>query len=505
MGLWDVLGLGVSATAPAQMFDMGLKTLKVSRHALHSSIRNRVVQGMKSKLPRKEQGVILLQGGGPAHVYSTDAEAVFRQESYFHYLFGVTEDSFYGAIDLRTGDAYLFMPRLPESFAVWFGEMPTPASVKAKYAVQHVYYVDEMAAVLADLGPTALHLLSGVNTDSGRKTQEASFEGISDFELERDSLFDVVTECRVFKTQEELAVMQYANDIASAAHVELLRYAKPGMMEYQLESIFLHYAYFKGGCRNTPYTPIAGSGPHAATLHYGGADAPNNREIEDGDMVLLDMGTEYYRYGSDITVTLPANGKFSDKQRGIYEGVLNTMETVRKRLKPGVAWPDMHRLADRCNLEALSAQGLVTGSIDEMLEADVGALFMPHGLGHLLGIDTHDVGGYGPGLPERSNRPGLKSLRLGRELEENMVITLEPGIYFVPSLLKPAFADNKYAKFLVQKRLQEYFDFGGVRLEDDLVVTATGTRCMTNVPRKAEDVERVMAGGEWPPVAKKAA
>jgi Xaa-Pro dipeptidase len=137
-----------------------------------------------------------------------------------------------------------------------------------------------------------------------------------------------------------------------------------------------------------------------------------------------------------------------------------------------------------------------------MLAADIGALFMPHGLGHLLGIDTHDVGGYGPGLPLRSEKPGLKSLRLGRELEENMVITLEPGIYFIPSLLKTALADKKQSKFLVKAKLQKYYDFGGVRLEDDLVVTATGTRALTNVPRTVEDVEKVMAGGEWPPPAK---
>lgn len=493
-----ILGLSGAAAVPAQIFDMGLKTLKISRHALHGATRARVVQGMKSKLGRRQQGIILLQGGTAFAVHSTDADGVFRQESYFHYLFGVTEDSFYGALDVRSGEAYLFMPRLPENFAVWFGEVPTPETVKAKYAVQHVFYMDEMKAVLEELGPSCLHLLVGENTDSGKSTQKAHFDGISNFKIDEESLFDVITECRVFKTVEELAILQYCNDIASAAHIELLRYAKPGMMEYQLESIFLHFCYFKGGCRNSPYTPIAGSGPKAATLHYGTADAPNNREIKEGELVLLDMGTEYYRYGSDITVTLPSSGKFTPKQRAIYEGVLGTMNTVRAKMKPGVHMPDMHRLADKCNLEVLVQEGLLKGSIAALQEADIGALFMPHGLGHLLGIDTHDVGGYGNGLPPRSTKPGLKSLRLGRELEENMVITLEPGIYFIRKILEPAMADTEKAHFFNKANVEEYFDFGGIRLEDDLLITAKGVKTLTNVPRTVKDVECVMAGGEWP-------
>jgi len=481
---------------------MGPETLRVNRHELHGTICSKVVAKMRESLPEDKRGIVLLQGGGPWTVYSSDMDSVFRQESYFHYLFGVENENFYGAIDLRTGRSMLFMPRLPPEHAVWMGPIDTPEEVREKYCVDEVHYVDDLASVLAESAPPVLHTLVGVNSDSSASTQPAEFKGIEAFEKETDSLHTILTEARVIKTPEEIRVLEFANEIASAGHIQMMRECKPGMMEYQLESVFLNHCYREGGCRHAPYTPICGSGPNAAVLHYGHAGAPNNRRMLDGDLVLCDMGCEYHGYDSDITTTFPVNGKFTDDQKLVYNAVLTAHKEVIRTIKPGISWPAMHRLAHKTMLQALKAGGLLQGEVDAMMRMHVGALFMPCGLGHFIGLDTHDVGGYLPGHPPRIMEPGIKHLRTARVLQEGMVITVEPGIYFNRFLLDPALEDPALQEFFIKDRILSFMSIGGVRHEDCVVVTADGCRSLSNVPREVEEVEAVMAGAPWPPLGR---
>ena len=270
------------------------------------------------------------------------------------------------------------------------------------------------------------------------------------------------------------------------------------MFEYECESAFLNDIYASGACRFAPYTPILGLGPNSAVLHYGHSGAPHARRIRSGDLLLADCGAEYYQYGSDLTLTYPVSGTFTPQQRTVYEAVLAALEAVEAAMRPGVPWWQMHLLAEREILGALTRAGLLRGALEEQMAARLGALFMPHGLGHFLGKQTHDVGGYIPGwTPERSSEPGLKYLRTARVLAEWMVITVEPGCYFVPALLEPAFTDEKLAPFLVEDELRAYMTFGGVRLEDNVVVTANGAERLVVLPRSVADVERVLAGGAW--------
>jgi Xaa-Pro dipeptidase len=183
---------------------------------------------------------------------------------------------------------------------------------------------------------------------------------------------------------------------------------KSGMYEYQMEATFLYEVYHNGGCRHTSYTCICASGTNGAVLHYGHAAAPNEKKINEGEMVVFDMGAEYHCYGADITRSFPVNGKFTQDQKEVYEAVLSAQQAVMKAMKPGVPWPDMHLLSNRVLLEHLVAAGFLKGKIDELMENHIGAVFMPHGLGHLLGIDTHDVGGYVKNAPPRSTLPGVK-------------------------------------------------------------------------------------------------
>jgi len=308
-------------------------------------------------------------------------------------------------------------------------------------------------------------------------------------------LFEVITELRVIKTEAELEVLRFANRVSSEAHKEIMRRIRPGWFEYQAESLFKYWCYTFGGCRHVSYTCIGASGENGAVLHYGHAGAPNDKLIRDGDMCLFDMGGEYYCYASDITCSFPVNGKFTEMQKNIYNAVLNSNRAVQAALKPGVSWVDMHLLADRVHLEELVKIGLIQGDVDEMMKVRLGALFMPHGLGHFMGHDVHDVGGYSEGTPERSSEAGLRSLRTARTMQKGMVITTEPGIYFNETTITKAYDNPEWNKFLVKSEIDKYMNFGGVRIEDDVVITDTGIENLTKVPREIEEIESLMAEG----------
>lgn len=179
------------------------------------------------------------------------------------------------------------------------------------------------------------------------------------------------------------------------------------------------------------YTCICGSGDNSSILHYGHAAAPNDKVIGEHDMLLFDMGANYFGYCADITCSFPANGIFTDDQRFIYNAVLAANRAVHNNARDGVNWLDMHKLANRTLLAELKKGGLLVGDIDDMMAAGINGVFQPHGLGHLIGLDVHDVGGYLDTCPPRPTEPGTKSLRFARELKAGMYVTIEPGCYFI--------------------------------------------------------------------------
>uniref|UniRef100_A0A1I7YBA8 Peptidase_M24 domain-containing protein n=1 Tax=Steinernema glaseri TaxID=37863 RepID=A0A1I7YBA8_9BILA len=281
--------------------------------------------------------------------------------------------------------------------------------------------------------------------------------------------------------------------MACAAHIDVMKSIKSDMYEYQGESVFRHHSYFHGGCRHLAYTCIAASGENGSILHYGHANAPNNRLLKDGDMCLFDMGPEYNCYASDVTCSFPVNGKFTEKQKIVYNAVLKANKAVFEAAKPGVRWSDMHLLSEKVILTDLAAAGIVKGDVDDMVAKRLGAVFQPHGLGHFIGLDVHDVGGYlGDALP-RFKLPGLRSLRTTRTLQERMVITIEPGCYFIDGLLNKALDDPELSEFLVPEKIAEYRGFGGVRIEDVVCIWENGNENLSkDVPRTIEEIEETM-------------
>lgn len=211
------------------------------------------------------------------------------------------------------------------------------------------------------------------------------------------------------------------------------------------------------------------------------------------------MGAAYCGYTADITCSFPANGKFSTDQRVVYTAVLRASKAVLGAARPGVSWVDMHLLANRVMLAALLEAEFLQGDIDAMMAAGLACVFQPHGLGHLLGVDVHDVGGYLHDTPPRPEAPGPNKLRTARVLRTGMVLTVEPGCYFVDKLLDAALADPDKARFLVFSAIERLRGFGGVRIEDDVLITDDGcVNLSTGVPREIADVEEMMARGQRP-------
>lgn len=234
-----------------------------------------------------------------------------RQDSWFNYLFGVKEPGMYGAINLETQKTTLFIPKLPEEYKIWCGTIYPPEHFRVSYAVDEVIYTEDMKSWLENAlqdESAKLHVMNGVNSDSGSKAKPARFAGDEDLwrkgKGEGSILHGLLSQARVTKSADEVEVMRYVANVASNAHVEVMRSIKNCTFEYELEAKFLYEIYRNGGCRKCAYTSICACGPNSAVLHYGHAGAPNDRELNSTDIALLDMGAEYHGYVSDITCSV---------------------------------------------------------------------------------------------------------------------------------------------------------------------------------------------------------
>ena len=471
-----------------------------------------------------------------------------------------------------TSATRLYIPNLPAEYATVMGPIRTKLEWKEMYFVDSVEYMtmtddddnhnDRNCSssnvvetfILSDLlyhtdsddnrkSDKILMVMNGVNSDSGNEYPKPTTlnyslflnvvnDGVASITIDTTTLYPILAECRVIKSDTELYLLRYATEVTSFGHAYVMRNFQTNrtnepnntnnstkMYEYQGESLFRHYCYYNYGCRLVGYTPICGCGPNSAILHYGHSGRPNSDPTTpENTICLFDMGIEYFQYGSDVTCSFPSNGTFTTNQRRIYEGVLKAQIVVYNMMRPGVSWVACHKAAEATILTALVDIGIVILSpssrndmvgaapaktIAELVEMRLGAVFMPHGLGHFIGLDTHDVGGYLEGHPPRIAQPGLCKLRTARILQTNMVLTVEPGCYFIHHLLDEVMTENHVLRPYINKDLinDEYRNFGGIRLEDVVQVTTDGMINYTLCPRTITEVEQVCTRQmQWPPL-----
>ncbi|KAK9722260.1 hypothetical protein K7432_002801 [Basidiobolus ranarum] len=426
-----------------------------------------------------DAGVIYLKGHVNTVKFDSDTELPFDQDPYFFYMTGVEQPGYEFLYDIESDKAVLFAPRIPEDDIVWIGSPETNEQLKERYDVDEVKYTDDLTVFLKELSPKSVYVLNGTDASHLAEFQAS---------VEETKLEEALKEARMFKSEFELEVMRISNKISSDAHIALMKKIKPGMNERELQALF-EYECNRHGSMRQAYLPIMAYSNNAATLHYG----RNNCEMPDGShLFLVDAGGEYHRYASDITRTYPVGGKYTDDAKTIYSIVLDMQKQVLDALKPGVKWEDMHRLASRIACEGLKKCGILKGDVDEMIAKFVPAAFYPHGLGHSIGIDTHDVGGYPKGV-EKINEPGIRYLRMRRDLKPGMVVTVEPGVYFCDAIIEPFLKNPETAKYFDIPTLDRFRKVGGVRIEDNVVIKEDSIENLTTVPKEIDEIEAIMA------------
>jgi Xaa-Pro aminopeptidase len=399
---------------------------------------------------------------------SNDTQYRFRQDSDFYYLTGFEEPDSIAVIAPGREHKYtLFVrPRDPEQ-EIWVGRRAGVEGAKSEFGAHESFPIAEFDEKLQDIldGAEKLYYRLGVHSDLDSKIIQriAQMRALNRKPIHPPrTIIDpatIVHEMRVLKSPEEIELMQKAADIAAEAHVEAMKTVRPGMKEYEVEAQ-IEQVFRRRGAAGPSYTSIIGAGENATVLHY----INNDGELRDGDLLLVDAGAEYKGYASDITRTFPINGRYSDSQREIYDLVLETQVSCVEMVRPGVTHDKLKAHSVEMLTEGMVRLGLLKGKPADLIKEEKYKQFYMHGLGHLLGIDVHDVGIYYYDKQSRALEPGV-------------VMTVEPGLYISPNT----------------KDIPEQYLGIGVRIEDDVLCTANGPRVLTNkVPKQAEEIEALM-------------
>ena len=450
-----------------------------------------------------QNSILALKGGDDIPKYDTDIDyTYFMQEANFYYLTGIREPGLDLIIDFQNSKITLFYNQPDESTKYW-QTVITKEELKKRYNLD-VEDKSKFNSWIAQRNPNEIYALSGNNDTSGSKVFaynfkfEGEFEKLKEKVKENEIIYYVIKECRKVKSEEELELYSFISKATNEAHKEMMKALgskiscyknlsdckdnKNVLYERDIENIFNNYLAETYYTRIWGYPCIAGCGVNGATLHYD----INNKKLNDGELFLIDMGTRFCNYVTDVTITIPVNSKFSDKQKDIYELVLKSNRETMSLVKEGVKFAYLDRYSKEIILEGLQKLGYIKEgkSAKELYELGVHKYFYPHRLGHYVGIEVHDVYSY-----DKEKYYNIDS----DILLENNVITIEPGIYFRDFLLEQAFKNKDVAPLLNEEKIRDSFEFGGVRIEDDVIVKKDGfINLNADLPRTVEEIESFM-------------
>jgi Xaa-Pro aminopeptidase len=433
-------------------------------HQIYRERRDALLQSMRAR-----GGGLALVPTAPEVARNRDSLFAYRHDSYFYYLSGFAEpEAVLALIAGPDGDRHvLFCRERNEEREIWDGFRYGPDAAREIFGFDEAHPISALRERLPTMASdrAALYTPLGLFRDWDREVTDLLNEvrnrartGVSAPEEVVDVRASLDT-MRLVKDAHEIELMRRACAISSAAHKRAMAFARPGMYEYQVEAELMH-AFLREGAQAVAYNSIVASGPNACVLHY----RDNNRQMNDGDLLLIDAGCEFQSYASDITRTFPVNGRFTGPQKAIYEIVLAAQMACIDAVKPGVPFHDYHHVAERVLAQGFIDLGLCSGTLDGVLESGSFRQFYMHRAGHWLGMDVHDAGPY---------QQHGESMRLA----PGMVLTVEPGAYIRP-------ADN----------VPEMYWNIGVRIEDDVLVTADGVENLTAAtPKSIADVEAACA------------
>ena len=452
-----------------------------------NKLRNEVKSGIALFLGNEEAAF-----NYPANTYH------FRQDSHFLYFFGLQNPGFAGVIDFDNNKDYIFGNDFDIDDIIWMGVQPKVTDLAAKAGITNTAPYTNLAKFITEAKSEGreIHFLPPYRGET--IIELSALLGFANADIKANAseeLIKGVVKLKEIKSKEEIIEIEKAVDIAYEMHTTSMRMAMPGRVEQEIAGTIEGISLALGGPVSFPII-LSQDGQ---TLH----NHNHGNRLEVGKMMVTDAGAETHEsYDSDITRTVPVGGKFNERQAEIYQIVLDANMAAIEAIKPGLKYREIHFLACRVIIEGLKKAGLMKGDTDAALKAEAHTLFMPHGLGHQMGMDVHDMEGLGEnyvGYDENTKRAttfGTAYLRLGKELKPGIVLTVEPGIYFIPDLIDQFRNEDKFMDFVNYNKVETYKDFGGIRIEDDILVTETGYRVLGKpIPKTIAEVEATMAEG----------
>jgi Xaa-Pro aminopeptidase len=442
-----------------------------------------------------KNGIALILGNNESPMNYPANGYHFRQDSSFLYFFGLPIPGLAGVIDFDENKQIIFGNDVDIEDIIWMGPQPMMKDLGEKVGISDTRPFAELEAYLkkAQDAGRKVHYLPPYRPDN--KILLHKMLGIPFEELKSNcsvELIKEVVDLRAIKDEHELRELDKAAATGYKMHMAAFQMARPGLVEQEICGRMEGIAYQYG---MGPSFPIILS-VRGETLH----NHYHGNIMQDGDLLLSDAGAESnMHYASDFTRTMPVSGKFNQRQREIYQIVLDANNRAFELVKPGVTYQSIHLEAAKVIAQGLIDVGLMKGNAEEAVAAGAHAMFFPHGLGHMMGLDVHDMEDLGENYVgyddevSRIDQFGTAYLRMGRRLKEGHVMTNEPGIYFIPALIEKWHKEAKFTEFINFEKAKSYIGFGGIRLEDDLLVTATGGKYIGNrLPITFDEVEEAM-------------
>ena len=455
---------------------------------VYTDRRNKLI-GMMSN------GIVLIPGHPDSPMNAPANILHFRQNSSFLYFFGLDFPNIAGVIDVDSGESIIFGDDVTMDDIIWMGPQTSMKERSDKVGVTYSRPYNELFSFIADAVNKGrkIHFLPQYRAENLILLEQLTAIKASEVNRYQSvELIKAVVALRSIKDQYEIEEIEKAAAVGYDMHVTAMKMAMPGVWEQKIAGTIEGIALAGGGMLSFPVI----LSQNGQTLH----NHDHSLILDEGRLMICDAGAETdLHYASDFTRTVPVGGKFSEKQRDIYNAVLAANNNATAMAKPGIRYFDVHLEAARTLAAGLKDIGIMKGDPEEAARIGAYALFMPHGLGHMMGLDVHDMEDLGEnyvGYDEETHRSpifGLGGLRLGRRLQPGFVLTNEPGCYFIPELIEKWESEKKFADFINYAKVKEYINFGGIRLEDDLLITEKGAELLgKRIPITVEEVESTM-------------
>ncbi|MCK4762621.1 MAG: aminopeptidase P family protein [Candidatus Aminicenantes bacterium] len=441
-------------------------------------------------------GLILMPGSGESAMNYPGNPYYYRQDSSFLYFFGIDKPGFYGLIDVDGDKDYIFGTDFTIDDIIWMGPQPAVKYLAAAVGVDNTGAPAQLKELLdkARSAGKKIHFLPPYRGENILEINNLT--GIPTGEVKKEAsleLIKAVVKQREIKSAEEVAEIEKSLDISSEMYKMVMQMAKPGTYEREITGRIEGIVGSAGSFISFPVILTT----HGETLH----NHYHGNKLEKHDLLVVDSGAESpLHYASDITRTFPVGGKFTPEQKDIYQVVYAAVTSATEAITPGKMNKEIHLQTAKVIAAGLKDLGLMKGDLDAAVKEGAHALFFPHGLGHMMGLDVHDMEDLGEdnvGYDDtvvRSRQFGLAYLRLAKELKPGFVLTVEPGIYFIPALIDQWHGEKRFADFINYDQVSKYKGFGGIRIEDDVLVTDNGFRVLGKpIPKTAAEIEEIMA------------